>query len=55
MFEENYTNPKGFMDIFSFLVEEGQGKRWNYFGEILGVVRPNLSWNTTCDSKTIIK
>ncbi|RRS32178.1 MAG: hypothetical protein P794_02030 [Epsilonproteobacteria bacterium (ex Lamellibrachia satsuma)] len=46
VFEENYSNPKVFLDVFSFAVEDGPSIRGDYFGGILGSVRPKLHWRT---------
>ncbi len=46
VFEENYSNPKDFRDVFSFIVEDAPSVRGDYFGGLQGCVRPKLKWET---------
>jgi hypothetical protein len=46
VFEENYSNPKDFRDVFSFNVEDAPSLRKDYFGGLQGSIRPKLSWRT---------
>lgn len=46
VFEENYSNPKDFRDVISFMVEDAPSVRGDYFGGLLGSVRPKLEWVT---------
>ena len=46
LFEENYSNPNDFRDIFSFMVQDAPSVRGDYFGGLLGCIRPKLKWET---------
>lgn len=46
IFEENYSNPKDFKDIYSFFVEDAISVRGDYYGGLLGCTRPLLKWYT---------
>lgn len=46
VFEENYKNPHTFIDIMSFEVADAPGVRGDYFGGLVGAIRPSLDWRT---------
>jgi lipopolysaccharide transport system ATP-binding protein len=46
IFEENYSNPTDFRDIFSFFVEDAPSIRGDYFGGLMGSIRTKLEWTT---------
>jgi len=52
VFEENYSNPKDFLDVIAVDIADGASVRADYFGGIRGVVRPALEWNTLKVSET---
>lgn len=51
IFEENYENPKTFLDIMSIAVSDGAGIRGDYFGALLGSTRPLLDWSTFSEAQ----
>ncbi|WP_089957967.1 polysaccharide ABC transporter ATP-binding protein [Limnohabitans sp. 2KL-3] len=48
VFEDNFENPRTFLEIMSFVVDDAPSVRGDYFGGLVGCTRPLLDWRTQC-------